>query len=242
MQLLCIAALILSAVAAHPDSWRPWEDEKFPPAGGPKQDADSKRGDGAQSVTQAPEGGDGRSSGDWPEGDSGHPVWPDEMPPWLKNRPPTRPGNGNPQGPMKLTDWTNGQMAILPHLPTWGKREAPGFGLEPGRHFGRPRGPPRGKLPNMRNPGATDDTVFSPTFKVDNVAFQNITGVSLKEGENLFLMPKGGRHGPPENVQYVKLIYNTTEPNKVSVEYGVLKPMSLGELVGEEDDPEEAGW
>ncbi|XP_056228536.1 uncharacterized protein LOC130166795 [Seriola aureovittata] len=208
MQLLCIVALLLSAVAAHPDSWRPWEDEKFPPAGGPEQDAESKRGDGAQSVTQAPEDGDGRSSGDRPERDSGHPVW-----------------------------------VVMPsHLPTWGKREAPGFGLGPGRLFGRPRGPPRRKLSNMRNPGATGDTVFSPTFKVDNVTFQNITGVPLKEGENLFLMPKGGRHGPPENVQYVKLIYNTTEPNKVSVEHGVLKPMNLGELVGEEDDPEEAGW
>ncbi|TDH16217.1 hypothetical protein EPR50_G00017620 [Perca flavescens] len=35
---------------------------------------------------------------------------------------------------------------------------------------------------------------------------------------------KGGRNGPPKDGQYVKLIYNTTEPNKVSIEFGVLKP------------------
>lgn len=32
MQLLCVAALVLSAVAAQPGSRRPWQDGKFPPA------------------------------------------------------------------------------------------------------------------------------------------------------------------------------------------------------------------
>ncbi|KAF1395266.1 hypothetical protein PFLUV_G00009750 [Perca fluviatilis] len=171
MQLLCIAALLLSAVAAKPDSWRPWQN-------GPKLDADSKHGDDEQSLTPAPEDGDG--------------------------------GSG-------VIDWPLGH-----------------------------RGPSKGKRPNRRNPGAM---AFSPMIKVDNVTFQNTTAVPLKEGENIFLMPKnggggphhnkGGRNGPPKDGQYVKLIYNASEPNKVSIEFGVLKPMHLGEFVGEEDNPEE---
>ncbi|XP_040891136.1 cleavage and polyadenylation specificity factor subunit 6-like isoform X2 [Toxotes jaculatrix] len=242
MQFLCITALLLSAVAARPDSWRPWQDEKFPPAGGPKLGADSKHGDGEQSVQEAPEDRDGGSGRDWPEGDSGHPVWPHEMPTWL----PNRPGKGNPQGPMKGTDGNDRRPGRPSQVPNRGKRQAPGFihdqpgrhHSRPSKHFGRPRGPHRGKGPSMRNPGPTGTVVFSPLFKVDNVTFQNVTSVPLKEGENLFLMPKGGKHGPPENGQYVKLIYNTTEPSKVSIEYGVVKPMYVGELVGEENNPE----
>ncbi|XP_070768636.1 uncharacterized protein [Enoplosus armatus] len=258
MQLLFIAASLLSAVAARPDSWRPWQDEKFPPTGGPKLDADSQRGDDEQSVTQAPEDGDGGSVGDWPEWDSGHPVWLHEMPPWLPNRPSRRPGNENPCGHTKRTDGNDRQPGRPSQVSTRGKRQAPGFMHDepevphPGasRHFGRPnKGPPRGRWPNRRNPEAM---VFSSVFKVDNVTFQNVTDVPLKEGENIFLMPKHsgrgphhhkrGKHGPPKNGQYVKLIYNATEPNNVAIEYGVLKPMNLAEIVGEEDNPEEYYW
>ncbi|KAK5866151.1 hypothetical protein PBY51_020363 [Eleginops maclovinus] len=129
--------------------------------------------------------------------------------------------------------------------PSW----APGFMFDApgdtlprfGRHRGH-RGPSRGSRPNRRYPV---ELVFSPSFKVDNVTFQNTTDVSLKEGENIFLAPKhgergsrhhrGGRHGPPKITQYVKLIYNATEPNMVSVEFGVLKPITLGEYAGDED-------
>ncbi|XP_071360587.1 uncharacterized protein [Trachinotus anak] len=198
MQLLFISALLLSAVAARPDSWRPWQDEKFPPAGGPKLDAGSKHCDGEQSVTQVSEDGDGGSGGDWSEGDSGPPVW--------------APG-------------------FMPGVPRFGSF----------RHFGRRRGPLRGKWPNMRNPNAKGNIVFSPAFKVDNVIVENITAVALKEGENLFLMPKRGGRRPHNQMQYVKLIYNSSEPNNVSIEYGVVKPMNFGEHVGE-DDPEESDW
>ncbi|KAK1886297.1 Histone lysine demethylase PHF8, partial [Dissostichus eleginoides] len=89
--------------------------------------------------------------------------------------------------------------------PSW----APGFMSDvsgvPHNRFGRHRGhrgPSRGHRPNRRNPV---EMVFSPSFKVDNVTFQNTTDVSLKE-------------------EYVKLIYNAMEPNMVSIEFGVLKP------------------
>ncbi|KAM9363696.1 uncharacterized protein ABDE67_018988 [Symphorus nematophorus] len=87
--------------------------------------------------------------------------------------------------------------------------------------------------PARRNPGVKG---FSRIFKVDNVTFQNETDVALKEGENIFMMPKfGGRghhhmhrgRGHHHHMQYVKLIYNATEP------------INPGEMVGMEDDPEE---
>ncbi|XP_051241607.1 uncharacterized protein LOC127355142 [Dicentrarchus labrax] len=240
MQLLYIVALLLSAVAAHPDSWRPWQDEKIPPAGGPKMDSDN------ESVTQTPDDVDGGSGGDLPEWDSDHPTH--EMPPWFANRPTGRPGKGNPRGPMKGTDGNDRRPGRPSQVSTRSKRQAHGAMRGPSGHSGRPKRPSRGNWwPNRRNPSPP---AFSPIFKVDNVTFQNITGVTLKEGENVFLMPmhggrghhhhhhhRGGKHGPPENGQYVKLIYNATEPNQVSVEYGVLKPMSLGAIVA--DNPEE---
>ncbi|XP_050926559.1 uncharacterized protein LOC108896486 isoform X1 [Lates calcarifer] len=189
-----------------------WQDEKFPPAHGPRLDVDPKRGDNEQSVTQPQEDGDGGSGGDFPEEDSEHPSWaPDFM--------PDEPG--------------------VPHS-------------RPGKQMRRHRGPPRRRWLNRKNPGVMDKVVFTPTFKADNVTFQNTTTISLKEGENIFLMSRHGRggphhhrvgkHGPPENVQYVKLIYNTTEPNKVSIEYGVLKPVNLSELAGGDDNSENADW
>lgn len=91
--------------------------------------------------------------------------------------------------------------------------------------------------------------VFSPVFKIDNVTFQNTTSVQLKEGDNLFLKVKckgprhphhfkSKRHGPQIAQQYVKLTYNSTEPNHVSVEYGALKPISHGESFGELYEPD----
>ncbi|KAG7241253.1 hypothetical protein INR49_025771 [Caranx melampygus] len=219
MQFLFIAALLVSAVAAHPDSGRPWQDEKFPPAGGPKLDADPNCRDREQSVARFPEDGNAGSGGDRTEGYSGHPVRPRDVLPWLQITPSAEPENGNQQP----GDMTN--QDLMKRLPTWGKREAPGFGLRRKRARG----------PNMRNPGVRGNIVFSPVFTVDSVTFQNITAVPLKEVNSViwgsvFMIPK----------QYVKLIYNATEPNKVSIEYGVVKPMSLGALVGIQDDPEEA--
>ncbi|XP_068583576.1 uncharacterized protein [Cebidichthys violaceus] len=207
MQLLCIAALLLSAVAAQPGSRKPWQYGKHPPAGGPKLDADSKRGDGEQSVTPAPEDGE--------------------------------------EGSGRCYSDHHSQASTL------GKDQVPGFTSDgpggyhhgPGRQFWRHRG---GQRPNRRIPSAV---VFCSVFKVDNVTFQNVTDVTLKEGKNIFLMPKhggrgphhhkGGRHRHPKNGQFVKLIYNATEPNKVSVEFGVFKPMNLGKFIGEENNPDE---
>ncbi|XP_038569287.1 uncharacterized protein LOC119898998 [Micropterus salmoides] len=230
MQLLCIAALLLSAVAAHPR-----QDEKLRPTGGPKLDAHSKGGDNDTSVMHGP----GR--------DSGHPV---SMPAWLPNRPSRKPGHGNTSGPMKGSDGKDRQPGTLTQASTRGKRQVPSLkpdvpGIrhpEPAKHFERPKGPQQAR-PNGKNP------VYSPVFKVDKVTFQNTTDVTLKKGENIFLMPmhgergqedkrgpqqnKGGNPAPPKNWQYVKLIYNTTEPNKVSFEYGFLKPMNLSGIAGE---------
>nr|XP_040041337.1 uncharacterized protein LOC120824547 isoform X1 [Gasterosteus aculeatus aculeatus] len=208
MQLLCVAALVLSAVAAQPGSRRPWQDGKFPPAV-----ADSKRGDGEQPVTRGPEDVDEGSSGDWPAWDSDH----------------------------------------LSHVSTSGKRQVPGVTVRlrrhlsgPNRQSGRRGGPSRGQKPNRRNPVPM---VFSPVFKVDNVTFQNVTDVTLKEGENIFLMPKQGpgepqdhkrgRDGFPKNGEFVKLIYNATEPNKVSLEFGVFKLMNPRKFIGEENHSDE---
>nr|XP_046270714.1 uncharacterized protein LOC124072944 isoform X2 [Scatophagus argus] len=206
MQLLWITTLLLSAVAA-------------------------RRGDDDLLMTQIPEDGDEGSGGG-----SSHPVL--DLPPCHPNKPGRRPSNGNPWGPMR----GNGCRPERPGFPIRGKRQVPGvmprgprFG--PSRPFGRPVGPPRGDgLPFSMNPSSV---VFSPIFKVDNVTFSNVTSVTLTEGENVFMMSKsggsghhhhhhrhhhhaGGKHGPSGNMQYVKLIYNATRPNEVSVEYGVL--------------------
>ncbi|XP_042250464.1 uncharacterized protein LOC121885251 [Thunnus maccoyii] len=243
MQFLCITALLLAAVAAHPDSQTPWQDKEFPPTGDPQ--LDFKPGDDEQ-ATNSPEDGHTGSGG-------GSPEWSHEMPTGLPNWPSKEPS----MEPM-THDWSDYQTGRPSVASNRGKRQAPDFGVmtdEPGvphpgssRHFGRPRGPPRGKRPNMRNPAAKGNMVFSPIFKVDSVTVQNITNAPLKEGENLFLQPrhggrghhhhKGGNHGPPTQ-QYLKLIYNATEPNKVSIEYGVLKPTNPGKLFREENNLEE---
>ncbi|XP_034746203.1 uncharacterized protein LOC117955681 [Etheostoma cragini] len=266
MQLLCIAALLLTAVAAKPDSWRPGQN-------GPKLDAVSKHGDDERSLTPAPEVGDGGSGVvDRPFGQRGPSK---SMNPNRRN-----PGamafslmikidnvtfqntsavalkegeniflmpKGGKHGPPK--DWQYVKLIYNTTVPNKVSLQfgvlklAPGFmSDEPSKVSGKQRQPAGGK---GKNPGAM---AFSPVFKVDNVTFQNTTAVSMKEGENVFLMPKhggggphhnkGGRHEPPKDGLYVKLIYNTTEPNKVSIEFGVLQPMNLGEFVGDEDSPE----
>ncbi|XP_029366469.1 uncharacterized protein LOC115048824 [Echeneis naucrates] len=200
MKLLCIAALLLSAVAEDSSSWKPWEDDMFLGDVANKLDRESQHGDGDQPMTTAPEHRDVTSDEDWPEGDSSHPAW---FPGFL----------GDLLGELR-------------------------FG--PRRPFRRP---------STRRPTPKCKLEFSPIFKVDNVTFQNITDVPLKEGENLFWVAKypqpgtrgpyhhwGHRHGPPQDMplqQYVKLLYNTTEPNQISLEYGVVKPVKLGQLVGQ---------
>ncbi|XP_026216171.1 basic salivary proline-rich protein 1-like [Anabas testudineus] len=123
-----------------------------------------------------------------------------------------------------------------------------GKGGKPGKHQGGSKSEER----HMKNPGPPGNIEFSPAFKVDNVTFQNITNVTLQQGENLFLMPKHGervprhfqgrKHGPPRNGQYVKLIYNSTLPNMFSMEFGVFRPKNVSELVAEGDDDEGADW
>ncbi|KAM7394294.1 hypothetical protein PAMP_021107 [Pampus punctatissimus] len=239
MQFLCIAALLLVAVAARPDSQKPWQKNKFPPIGGPRPDF--KPGDNKH-VIKSPEdrvAGSGGDSSEWSHETTG-----------FLNRPSKVPGKENPQGPIRGDDGSDHQPGKPSQASNRGKRQAPAFGVMtdepgvprpgPGRHFGRPRGPPREQ--------ETKTHVLTP-FQVNNVTFQNITDVPLKEGENIFLLPKhgrsrphhhkGGKRGPPQNEQYLKLIYNVTEPDTFSIEYGVLKPINIGELFGEEDNLED---
>ncbi|XP_028265385.1 uncharacterized protein LOC114438328 [Parambassis ranga] len=229
MQVLFIAAALLSAVAAQPNPWKPWKDEKFPPSGRPRLDADSEL------VTLGPEDGDKGESGDGSEENSAPPVWRGERAHGLAHKPTKRPEKGHTHGPKNRTDSQTGTTTA----PIRSKRQAPGLStFGPHRRPGKPEGPPHGKWPGPK--------VLSPVFKVENVTFQKVADVSLKEGENLFLMPKhGGRgphqhksgeRGPPVNGQYVKLVYNSTAPDKVFLEYGVFNHMSPA-MAGEEDDP-----
>ncbi|XP_033481016.2 uncharacterized protein LOC117255892 isoform X1 [Epinephelus lanceolatus] len=200
MQHLCIAALLLSAVAAQ-------------------LDAEPKLGDSKKPVTEAQEHGS-----DW---DAGHP-WLLEMPPWFPNQQARRPGN--PRRPVEGTD---------------GRPSQRGPDFKPGERGvpppGRLRGPSGDRRPNRR------PMELSPVFKVDGVTFQSTSAVPLQEGETMFRMvrPREGEEGPrPEEKrrgerrgpgQYVKLIYKAMEPNKVSIEFGVMKPVKPGELVRGED-------
>ncbi|XP_078022872.1 uncharacterized protein LOC117255892 isoform X2 [Epinephelus lanceolatus] len=121
----------------------------------------------------------------------------------------------------------------------WGPDFKPGErGVPPP---GRLRGPSGDRRPNRR------PMELSPVFKVDGVTFQSTSAVPLQEGETMFRMvrPREGEEGPrPEEKrrgerrgpgQYVKLIYKAMEPNKVSIEFGVMKPVKPGELVRGED-------
>ncbi|XP_078138848.1 uncharacterized protein LOC139911817 [Centroberyx gerrardi] len=300
MEVLCIVALLLSAVAARPDPWWQWEqgNSQFPPFGGPQQDPDRpdfKPGDngGAYPPTgsqpaDADGGNPGPSGPYWPGWEPRSPIWPGEMPPRFPHRPSRGPGNGGPQRPIGGADGSNRQPGGPPQIPDRGDGRAPDFGLmpdepgaypdpwpprRPGGRWGRPRGPPRGGRPNMRDPngrygqippppsgggdralfdgiffGGHPDVVgnreFIPIFKADNVTFQNVSGLPLKEGENVFLLPRG-RRGPPRPEEdhdgpqrlafgmpsyglqpYLKLIYNPTATNKISFEYGLVMPVS----------------
>ncbi|XP_029916533.1 collagen alpha-1(XVII) chain-like [Myripristis murdjan] len=232
MATLCVVALLLSAVAAQPDPWRPWQ----------------------QGIPQPPPFGDrgnpGHFGSSWPGRDSGRPG---EMPPWYPRRPFGNPG---PHGPMGEADGINPQPGGPPPIPDRGDGQTPALGFmpeEPGAFPGLkpPRRPggrwrPRGGRPNMRNPNRMVNKKFIPIFKADNVTFENITGIPLKEGENIFLLPRGGRgphhpkegHTGPQNMAYglpsyglqpyLKLVYNPTATNKVSFEYGILQLLPVG--------------
>ncbi|XP_076585468.1 uncharacterized protein LOC143320003 [Chaetodon auriga] len=72
---------------------------------------------------------------------------------------------------------------------------------------------------------------YSEIFKIDNMAFQNTSAVALKEKDNVFLLRQSQgqrRHHMPRD--YVKLIYSSAQPNKVSVEYGTTERRSFGGL------------
>ncbi|KAL1282017.1 hypothetical protein QQF64_000820 [Cirrhinus molitorella] len=92
------------------------------------------------------------------------------------------------------------------------------------------------------SPNMIDNRQFVPVFKADNVTLQNISAFHLKEGENVFLLPKGkgqmqtpkkGGVNRPQELgygqgfstygpqPYVKLIYNPTATQKISFEYGI---------------------
>ncbi|CAL8332693.1 unnamed protein product [Lota lota] len=43
---------------------------------------------------------------------------------------------------------------------------------------------------NPLNPDQLEKQKFIPIFKVDNVSLENVTGLHLKEGENIYLLPK----------------------------------------------------
>ncbi|CAJ1052295.1 uncharacterized protein LOC111231489 [Xyrichtys novacula] len=162
MQLLCVAALLFSAVAAQPDLWA--QDETLPPADGFTLDQDTQLGDDVQVVTGPAE--DQWMSGDWPE--------------WAAVRAPGFQTNG----------------ARVPLR---------GFG------FGRWFGP----------------VECVSTFTVGNFTIQPDSGVTLQQGESIFVEQKCGNRRPHYPKNCVKFIFNTTELNQVSIQFGVVKPVSI---------------
>ncbi|KAK7165986.1 hypothetical protein R3I93_005926 [Phoxinus phoxinus] len=150
----------------------------------------------------------------------------------------TRPGSGLTQGTQRSGQWhrwganvksqRNGRAGRPSYKPT----QAPG-GRENQMNplFGRPLSP------NMM-----DNRQFISIFKADNVTVQNVSAFHLKEGENVFLLPKGRGQMQPSKKDgvnrpqelgfgqsfshygpqpYVKLIYNPTATPRISFEYGI---------------------
>ncbi|XP_024254163.1 proline-rich protein HaeIII subfamily 1-like [Oncorhynchus tshawytscha] len=165
---------------------------------------------------------------------------------YAPNGPRPHPGQGTPRGPGSRWRRPAGP-------PRGGRPNMRNLDARPDRNPIRPSAVPSGA--GGRPP--FDDTIFGgrllqpemvgnrefiPIFQADNVTLQNASGLPLKEGENIFLLPKGGRGTPPPRhghkrpqelgfgyphssgfqfQPYLKLIYNPSATNKISFEYGI---------------------
>ncbi|KAL2097484.1 hypothetical protein ACEWY4_006691 [Coilia grayii] len=179
--------------------------------------------------TEVPEGED-QGNGGWPNGN-------DEF-----EEPTDFPDRGDKWG---QGSWRQRQAEWGP-----GVRRTQG-GMGPNRRNPNTRRPegPDGRFPfggRPVPPSTMPNRQFTPILKLDNVTLPNITGMPLKEGENIFLLPMA-RHNAPQEMRYgypsygpqpyIKLIYNPTATQKISFEYGItqLLPSFL------KADPEEDG-
>ncbi|KAG1956367.1 uncharacterized protein LOC120460672 [Pimephales promelas] len=152
----------------------------------------------------------------------------------------TRSGSGLTKGTQRSGQWHR-----------WGGTGKPLMNGRDGRPSYKPtQAPVGGGRENQMNPlfgrslspNMMDNRQFIPIFKADNVTVQNVSAFHLKEGENVFLLPKGrGQMQPPKKdgvrrpqelgfghgfssygpQPYVKLIYNPTATQRISFEYGI---------------------
>ncbi|XP_046900941.1 basic salivary proline-rich protein 1-like [Hypomesus transpacificus] len=175
--------------------------------------------------------------------------------------PPLIPERGDRLGP-GLGYKPEGARAYPGQEPQRGQRGRPG---KPGGPRGGARQPDtrdrnRRPGPMLPYPGAGNILIggkplmpeivgnreFFPFLKADNVIFQNVSDLPLKEGENLFLLPLDTTRPPPPMVDpnapqrqlfgnpsynlqpYLKLIYNPTATRKISFEYGLTTLLPFG--------------
>ncbi|KAJ8001270.1 hypothetical protein DPEC_G00192580 [Dallia pectoralis] len=247
-----------------------WPTQDQMPPGNPNRPS----GDPGNSGTQGPMGGPFR----------GNPQ--SGVPPWSQGfgGPPNNPGQGNEMGPG--FGFSNNGAGPYPRPypgvypgpkapPRSNNRQAKAAGT-PRRRPNRPVTWPNRK-PIMSSSGSNgsqsfDDNPFGgrpldpemvenrefiPIFQADNVTIQNVSGLTLKEGENIFLLPRAGRRPPPKQNErngpqdyrfgypsynsfqpYMNIIFNPTATPKYSFQYGITTLLPSF-MKAEETDPEE---
>ncbi|XP_056441414.1 collagen alpha-1(VII) chain-like [Gadus chalcogrammus] len=192
MKFLCIFAVLLSVVAARPDPSRPWR------RGGP-----FARGPGGPR---------------WEPNFPGRPTGPGKLPPGHPGRPSHGAGHGCSQmttvGAPVSDPQTTGAPPVTSRgdksgaegkplvqvgetLATTSQTQTPGRAPVPGpgaADMDLLEGFLMGGTP--LEPGQLEKQKFIPIFKADNVSFENVTGLHLKEGENIYLLPKDEKQPP----------------------------------------------
>ncbi|KAG7458602.1 hypothetical protein MATL_G00222390 [Megalops atlanticus] len=241
--------------------------DRVPRGSGPRQPSQQERPfpPAFRPPPQSPLSGSATDFG-WGTENDRQPAWQGQgfdRPGFDRNRRPPRagPGGRRPGGPR-------------PERPQGGGRFERPNGRDPALR--PPKGPfgPGGREPFEETPFGgrplSPDEVahreFIPIFTADNITIQNASGFPLKKGDNVFLLPKGGRRGfpgrpgqrPPQDLYgygyrygygygfqpYLKLSYNPTATPNVSFEYGItqllpgfLKADPEGETENEEEVP-----
>ncbi|KAF7663989.1 hypothetical protein LDENG_00193610 [Lucifuga dentata] len=257
MRFPCFAALLLSTVAAHPSEKQ--QSVSHPPADetreGPGQfdpfwpGWDSANASPIWPCEMPPWSPNHPSQGPGNENP--------QKPIGVGDRSDCQPG-----GPSQIPERNDRQVPDFRYMPDK-PGASRGSGRRPGRPRGLPRGGrPNMRDPNGRQgkfpsepsgdrdralfdgiffggnpllPDMVGNRVFVSIFKVGSLHYlNNVTGLPLTEGENVFLLPRGGK-APPHSKerhhrfqrkeQYLKLFYNPAVTNKVSLEYGILKPL-----------------
>ncbi|XP_010862405.2 basic salivary proline-rich protein 3 isoform X1 [Esox lucius] len=135
--------------------------------------------------------------------------------------PPQEPksSQGPPPGPRTRRSRPEGPPRGRPNMgnpKTWPERNP----LRPSSGGGATSFDDKLFLGKPLQPEMVGNREFIPIFQADNVTIKNVSGLSLKEGENIFLLPMGGR-GPPRPMPYLKVTYNPSAKN--SLEYGLTK-------------------